>query len=136
MTQKDNEPVYSALNGKSGKVFSIIGASNGTVSGGGTSTITLTRTVNSGALGVTFTIPAGTLTIAKTTAGNITAYLTSTTDMGLPGQFLYKDGTYFAQLPNNANSASGNVPAMTAGWNATGFISDIPVGESVTLTIA
>ena len=129
-------PTATTTTAAPSKVFSnVTGVSNGTVSGAGTSTITLTRTVNSGALAVTFTIPSGTLTITKTTAGNITAYLTSTTDMGLPGQFLYKDGLYYAQLPNNANSASGNVPAMTAEWSATGLISDIPAGASVTLTI-
>jgi hypothetical protein len=119
----------------SSKVFSSVTAlAGGTVSGQGTSTLTFTRTA--GEFKVQFTIPAGTLTVSKPSGGNFLGYLFSATNMGVPGQVLGKDGLYFFTFPNNANSASQDLPGLTGRWDASGSYADIPNGSSITFTIA
>jgi hypothetical protein len=121
----------------SSKVFSSVTAlQGGTVSGEGTGTLTFTRTASSGQFIVRFTIPAGTLTVAKPSGGNFSGSLWSATNMAVPGQVFNEDEfEYWFAFPSNANSASQNLPGLTARWEQTGSVGDIPNGSAITFTI-
>jgi hypothetical protein len=125
-------PVFSSVSVRSG----------GTVTGQGTSTLTFTRAASNIAtdeMSVEFTIPAGTLTVARQGGGNFSGYWLSPTSPGAPTGYLGKEGLYWFVFPENANSASRNLTGISARWDLTninGSKSYFPVGASITLTIA
>jgi len=130
----------ATLTVSSGPVFSDVSwysnASSATLSVSG-NTITINKTGAFGDHEIAFTMPAGTLTITKTSGGLFGSTL-SVASSALPGgnanlPYLSKDSRWYGFVPNNANSASlANMPAAPYRWAI--FDSNVPATYTLVLS--